>query len=672
MQCPNCGTWYADTHIICTACGDILTDGDNPPRLGSYRIAARIGKGGVGTVYRGYDESKGNREVAVKVLHHFLLDNDESVARFRREAEMQGQLDHANVVKLLDIFEKDHALALIMESLEGCTLREYLADFPVFTPGQMRTVGEAILLGLQNAHEQHITHRDLKPSNIFICDDGRIKVMDFGLAKSKKGESHDVTSAGTMVGSYHYMAPEQILGRDPDARTDLYAFGILLYRMATGKLPFESTGGGEFEVMEKQVRHMPERPSEVMPGIPYVVEDLIMELLVKEPDQRPQSCGEVLAGLQFFGTREDLKPYQKKKKKEPGDDVSQLMLSTNGHLAGASDDEIPELSILGAFKHHSPVAPSKPPMDLCTPPAMDVETLKRLRSTVAGIPPLPAIWYRTHLMVSDSDTTPTDLAKEIEPIAPLTKLILTIANSRAYTPPGSKPVNEVALAITRMGMDNVHDLILQATVPDFGLKQKTSPDVRSVWFHSRSIALFSRILSEFTPIVDHNSASLFGMIHDIGKLVILHAESDQQLRTLKEAITSGKPTLQAEWETLGYTHIDAGIMLALHWKLPRSMHRFIFHHHHPCWLSPEQWPADMQAVIMLLHTTEITIESMMAHAYRPGIWSADKRSHIPASLKMLQRPLGIPVVDTALYTTLNQELKRLMLTFPDLFQRKQA
>jgi len=247
----------------------------------------------MGVVYRATDE-KLNREVAVKILHPQMLKQESLMERFRREARMHAKIIHPNIVTLLSLYEDKGHMALVMEMVHGQNLREYLRQNP--RPAQLDVIRiiEAVCSGLEAAHKLGVIHRDLKPANILLATDGAIKLMDFGLAKPKQG-SEDLTQSGATVGSFRYMAPEQILNQPIDARTDLYALGILMYQMTTGKLPFNASaeGGGEFEIMEKQVRHDPESPHKLNPALPPAMSDLIMALLAKDPDERPVNCESV-------------------------------------------------------------------------------------------------------------------------------------------------------------------------------------------------------------------------------------------------------------------------------------------------------------------------------------------------------------------------------------------
>jgi HD-like signal output (HDOD) protein len=222
---------------------------------------------------------------------------------------------------------------------------------------------------------------------------------------------------------------------------------------------------------------------------------------------------------------------------------------------------------------------------------------------------------------------------------------------------------DLALAINDLGMDTAHDLLLWHMMPV--LDETLLGEARRLGFHGLAVARIARLLSDYGQRVDRRPAGLFGLLHDIGKLVILHAEPAPRLAALRQAIDAGTPALAAEWQTLGYTHIDAGMMLAMHWRLPRPVHRFIYYHHHPCWHSPDTWPTDMQAPVMLLHTAHIALEALVEMP--GGIWSGARRSHVPGSERMLRHPLALPIHDVALVELLQQELAALRPLFPDLF-----
>jgi serine/threonine protein kinase len=260
--------------------------------LGSYIIESRLGQGGMGVVYRAIDKELG-RPVAIKVLHPHLLRHENLKQRFRREARMHAKVMHPNIVTLLSLFEDETHMALIMELIEGEDLKAYLKSHPDLTLEKKLSIAVDILTGLEAAHHFDMVHRDLKPANVLVSNKGEVKLLDFGLAKPEQGEE-DLTQSGATVGSFRYMAPEQILNKPIDARTDLYAFGILLFYMILGKLPFDaSSNGGEFEIMEKQVREPAPIPNKLDPSIPSALSDLILKLLSKSKHSRPESAAVV-------------------------------------------------------------------------------------------------------------------------------------------------------------------------------------------------------------------------------------------------------------------------------------------------------------------------------------------------------------------------------------------
>jgi serine/threonine protein kinase len=677
MQCPGCGAWYAKTQKLCSACGLFLTEGDEQPHLGIYRLIEKIGRGGMGIVFRAVDETL-DREVAVKVLHQKLVDDPTHAERFRREARLHSQMMHGNIVTVLDVYEEDGILALVMELVHGCSLREFLREKPVPSWGEIVFIAKGVLSGLAAAHNLGIVHRDLKLSNIFLTDDHGIKIMDFGLAKLSNSED-DITSSGATVGTYYYMAPEQITGGAIGPRTDLYSLGIILYRLSTGHLPFKSTDGSEFELMEKQIRVMPERPETLNPKIPKPMAELIMQLLEKSPMDRPADAEAVQALLRTIAS--PVPPSLSNKKRKFSELHASLASAPGSAQASGKGSETDTLSsvssgamveplpgtLLWAFKSSAAAEGERVPLDLRSPPPIRSSTLTRLRQAIAGIPPLPDTWHEIQRLLDDPMAAPSDLAAIVEKDGVLVSHLLEQCNSPAFAMPGTKPVTHVALAITRLGMDTAHDLILRHMVPDFSGSPDTLPEVQRIWFHAMAVSNFARLLGDYGQVVGRHSASLFGMLHDIGKLVILSVEPEDKLQALRAAIADGMPSLQAEWENLGYTHIDAGMMLALRWKLPRSVHRFIYFHHHPCWHTPDTWPMDMQTPVMLLHMSHIALESMLAFP-EGDIWSRARRTHVPGTEKMLYRPLQLPANDPEVYERLSHELDRLKSQFPELFR----
>jgi eukaryotic-like serine/threonine-protein kinase len=268
-------------------------------RLGAYEIVAQIGAGGMGEVYRARD-TKLNRDVAIKVLPELFAVDPERMGRFEREAQAVAALSHPNILAIHD-FGRDGATSYaVMELLEGETLRERVAAGP--QPVRRATeLAVQIARGLAAAHERGIVHRDLKPENLFVTRDGRVKILDFGLARqSGVMEPSDltmpVTDPGTVLGTVGYMSPEQVRGRQVDSRSDIFAFGCVLYELLTGSRAFARESAAE--TMSAIAREEPPSPVSVLGPIPLSLERIVARCLEKDPGARFQSCHDLAFALE--------------------------------------------------------------------------------------------------------------------------------------------------------------------------------------------------------------------------------------------------------------------------------------------------------------------------------------------------------------------------------------
>jgi eukaryotic-like serine/threonine-protein kinase len=255
-----------------------------------YRIDAMVGKGGMAEVYRGTDIVL-ERTIAIKILTDRA---DDVRMRFLREAQSMAMLNHRNIVGVYDAGESDDVSFIVMELVDGRTLR----DVPVEEMTTHRAVRYFIdlLEALQFAHSHDIVHRDIKPTNVMILKDGTVKVMDFGLSR-RTTEMSNATQAGEIVGTIAYIAPERFLGKPADARSDLYAVGIVMYEIFAGTVPFKHPNDDLVAIIFSQVNEQPAPPRTVNPGIPHPIERIIMRLLEKDPERRFASAAEVGAEL---------------------------------------------------------------------------------------------------------------------------------------------------------------------------------------------------------------------------------------------------------------------------------------------------------------------------------------------------------------------------------------
>jgi len=277
-------------------------------KLGRYEIRSLVGAGGMGEVYRAHDAKIG-REVAIKVLPAAVSQDGDRLARFEQEAQAAGSLNHPNILAIYDIQTDDGVPYVVSELLEGETLREKLAGGPLF---QRKALDYALQVahGLGAAHEKGIVHRDLKPENIFVTTDGRVKILDFGLAKllQPEGDSLDTdlptrklrTDPGTVIGTVSYMSPEQVRARPLDHRTDIFSFGVIFYEMLTGRRAFD--GESTADLMSAILREEPPRLSTSNASISPALERVVEHCLEKSPDERFRSARDLAFAIEALST----------------------------------------------------------------------------------------------------------------------------------------------------------------------------------------------------------------------------------------------------------------------------------------------------------------------------------------------------------------------------------
>ena len=262
---------------------------------GRYEIHELIGVGGMANVYRCTDTID-DREVAIKILKDEYLNNEDFIRRFKNESKAIAMLSHPNIVKVYDVSFGDMIQYIVMEYIDGITLKEYIDRQGIIEWKDALHLATQILKALQHAHECGIVHRDIKPQNIMLLQDGTIKVTDFGIARFSDKATRTMTEQA--IGSVHYIAPEQARGDVTDGKTDIYSVGVMLYEMLTGKLPFD--GDSAVTVALMQLQSTPKRPREVNPGIPIGLEQITMKAMQKQPSARYTSAAEMLSDIERF------------------------------------------------------------------------------------------------------------------------------------------------------------------------------------------------------------------------------------------------------------------------------------------------------------------------------------------------------------------------------------
>ncbi|AWM38776.1 Serine/threonine-protein kinase PknB [Gemmata obscuriglobus] len=278
-----------------------------PEQLGQYRLAEPLGRGGMGTVYRA-EHVRLKKPVAVKVLDPRLVRDDRAVARFQREMEIVGGVEHSNLVRATDAGEADGVHFLVMELIDGVTFSGLLhARGPLPVPEACELVRQAAL-GLQGAYEHGLIHRDIKPSNLMLSAAGQVKVLDLGLARLRGAGPDELTRVGEVMGTAEYMAPEQWTQTHAvDIRADIYSLGCTLFALLTGEAPFPGSGPDSFlRLMCAHQQDPPPAITDRRPDAPPALRGLMFRMLAKNPDDRPATPGEVAAELAELAAGADL------------------------------------------------------------------------------------------------------------------------------------------------------------------------------------------------------------------------------------------------------------------------------------------------------------------------------------------------------------------------------
>ncbi len=356
--CAHCGRQLPATAEFCPYDGNRLP----PPELlagtlidGKYQVEALIGKGGMGSVYKALHVHL-NRQVALKTLRVNVLADAAVLERFRREALTIARLNHPNIVAIYDFGITPDGAHLVMEHLEGCTLRHEIETSRPLSIPKALAIMQGICAAVSFAHSQSVIHRDLKPDNVFLEKTSgapRVKVLDFGIAKllsSARLDGKPLTRSGVSLGTPTYMSPQQALGVPVDERSDIYSLGCVLYEMLTGRPPFQAPTAGE--LLQCHVYAVPDPPGRYVHGLPAELDSVVLKALSKHPDERYQTAGELAAALAGLG---DIFTAETVRLSLPGDapSISQLLVFDAGtqrleaRLVDSASAELPSLEQMG-------------------------------------------------------------------------------------------------------------------------------------------------------------------------------------------------------------------------------------------------------------------------------------------------------------------------------------
>jgi eukaryotic-like serine/threonine-protein kinase len=307
--CPTCKTANTDFAENCSHCNTPMPVDDSATimavdltaqRTGSdfgprYRIEKLLGEGGMGRVYKAYDKEL-NRTIAIKVVRPGAMEEADALERFKQELVLASKISHKNILRIHDLGEVNGVKFITMAYVEGQDLHQIMKDNPKLPLERVLKFATQLAGALAAAHAENVVHRDLKPQNILVDRNDQVSISDFGLAKSFAEGAVGMTQTGAFLGTPRYMSPEQAEAKAADGRSDLYAYGLILYEMVTGDVPF--TGESTLKMMYQRLVEVPKSPRATDPDIPNWLDRVIMRCLERDPKDRYQNAYDILADLQ--------------------------------------------------------------------------------------------------------------------------------------------------------------------------------------------------------------------------------------------------------------------------------------------------------------------------------------------------------------------------------------
>ena len=531
--------------------------------IGNYRIVTELGGGAMGEVYFAEHAVMGRR-AAVKIIREELSTNSEMVQRFVNEARLVNRIGHPNIVQITDFGEVGSRYYIMMEMLEGETLEERLERVGSLDEPTATHIAIQIADALRAAHELGVVHRDLKPENIYLVTRGDqrdvVKVLDFGIAKLMQTAIHKAVAStlpGAIMGTPDYMSPEQCQGDEQlDHRTDVYAMGVMLYRMLTGQLPFH--GETVMEILLAQINLTPRPPRELCPELSIAAEAIINKAMEKQPTQR------------FADMLELRRALQAKAAPAPAPAAEPAKPAASVPVKAEQKEKAPEPPAAAA------------PAPVTQQSAADQEDqgrrvgsklarilVERIHKGKLTLPNMPTAARECLSMLNDQSQSMARVAAAIGRDPVIAPQVLRRAKSALLERHGK--VRTIEQAVARIGARQLRSMLMDLSA--HRLFESRNPAIRKItrqlWEHSVAVAVLSRAIAKRRRDIDPEVAYLAGLLHDVGKPVAASLLLDVE-RTLD--VPPQNWLASAAWlGVINECHREVGVALARAWELPEEI-----------------------------------------------------------------------------------------------------
>lgn len=533
---------------------------------GKFEIVKKIGSGSMASVYLAKEIAL-DREVVIKTLYPRFLNDVQFIARFRREAKLAANLEHPSIVRIYQISDDDKLCYFVMNHIPCGSLREQIKESGILPFDKVLLWSRDILSALNYAHERGIIHRDLKPDNILIDKNTRAVVMDFGIARA--AQDPHLTLQGLILGTPNYISPEQAQGLEADERSDIYSFGVILYEMATGRLPF--IGDDIKTLLKKHIMEEPKQPLAYNKEIPQWLNNAIMKCLQKRPENRFSSASELRGFI--------------------------LDHEQTQEIPAVATPIVEEVPFVRPHRRWNPTLWKDLPHHKISTVSQALDDVKKL----------PTHTQKLLQAVMDEGSSAKDIAQIAYTDPALVTAILRIVNSSYYGL--SQKTSNLHFAMAFLGMNEIRRIVLHICMNTYWNREweHRNYSTKGLWLHSYQVSVCAEYLAKRVDPKRTGSYITLGLLHDVGKYFLFYL-----IRTLENGrkippVPKSSTTLEKEEAIFTINHTIAGKILAERWGFPEQISRVIEHHHNPSFFDIDSIPQSCLRETIVINIADLLV-----------------------------------------------------------------